>query len=109
MEKLEQQKSRDQMVKELINRAPQRIEEEFNRTTNTWLECFGSSIFQIETYLDMDKLKEEIGAEKHKNAITKLEELKNRHHSLKQQYPDKDTIPPENMKQELLALLNVFE
>lgn len=103
-----QEKNRLDELKESIRNAPERIEAEFQRTQNTWLECFGGSIFVVETYLASPKLQTLLSPEQHQKALDKIEELKNRHFELKAQYPDKDTIPPEEIKKELLDKLDVI-
>ena len=89
----------------VIERAEQGIEDEFSRTRNTWLECFGSRVFALETYLSMDSAKTEVGTERHQSIIEKLESLKERLAKLKDEYPDKDTVPPDETKRELLDSL----
>jgi hypothetical protein len=103
------QLSRVEEARGVIARAPQGIENEFVRTKNSWLECFGSSIFALETFLDCDKVKAEIGDEQFRSIIQKIADLKDRHSKLKQLYPNKATIPPDEIKQELLKKLNVLE
>ena len=103
------QLSRIEEAQGVIKRAPQRIEEEFSRSQNSWLECFGSSIFAIETYLDSDKVKAEIGEEKFKNVLQKLDDLKVKHAKFKEVYPNRSTIPPVEIRQELIEELNVLK
>jgi len=95
-------------AKRVITTASDRIEEEFEKTKNTWMDCFGSSIFVVETYLGSNKGITELG-----NKFTKinqnLEKLKERYFELKKLYPDKNNIPPDEIKQELLSILNVLE
>lgn len=111
MESFESKKqpSRIEEARDVIQRAAQRIEDEFARSKNSWLECFGSSIFVLETYLDSDKVKLEVGEAAFFKIMQKLNDLKERHHELKQDYPDKETVPPDNIKKELLDKLNVLE
>jgi hypothetical protein len=101
------QPSRVEEAQGVIQRAAQRIEDEFARSKNSWLECFGSSIFALETYLDSDKVKLEVGEVVFAKIMQKLNELKERHHELKQAY--KETVPPDDIKKELLNKLNVLE
>lgn len=120
MENFEQNKidkekalERINMAQKAINNASERTEAEFNKTANTWLECFSSSIFVVETAIvaldEAKKIKAVLGEDKVDAMIKKLESLKERHKQFVQLYPDKDTIPPENVKQELFKLLNIFE
>jgi 3-phenylpropionate/cinnamic acid dioxygenase small subunit len=96
-------------LKEAIEKAPQRIEDEFKRTVNPWLSCFKSSIFVVETYLDSQKVRELLPAEDYKKAEERLEELKERVFRLEEQYPTKKTSPPEETRQELLKKLNILK
>jgi len=95
-------------LKQLIKNAPARIEAEFKRTANDWLSCFGTTIFQIETYLTSPKLQNELGAEKYRTSLEKIEKLKNQLLALKEQFPNKLPGPPDNIKKELLKQLNIF-
>lgn len=103
-----QEKTRLEELREKIVSAPSRIEDEFARTKNSWLNCFGSSVFVVETYLFSPKLKALLTPEAYNLALQRIEELKERLHELKQQYPDKETIPPDDTKTELLQKLNVI-
>ena len=111
MENFENQppKTRVEEITNAILNSTKHIEEEFQKTANSWLECFGSRIFVIETLLYGKRSETELGAEKYNVAIKKLEALKEKHYDLKQQYPDKNTIPPDEIKQELLTMLNVLK
>ncbi|MBI2065045.1 MAG: hypothetical protein HYT62_03280 [Candidatus Yanofskybacteria bacterium] len=95
-------------IRNNIANAPTEVEAEFSRTANTWLECFGSRIFQIETYLDMNSTRTDLSEEQYGQAEAKLAELKELHAQFKQQYPDRDTIPPEEVKQELFRKLDIL-
>lgn len=105
----QQQLSRVEEAKRVIREAPINIENEFNRTANSWLACLGSVIFALETYLDSDKVKSEVGEQEYGRIMKNLEGLKEKHYDLKQEYPDKETIPPEEIRQELLDMINVFK
>lgn len=97
-------------IKKAISRAPTSIEEEFNKQNgNSWLACFTSSIFQIECYLSTRGALSELGAERHKVVDQKLESLKKRCWDLKKLYPDRDTIPPNDIKKELFILLDIMK
>ncbi len=103
-----QEKSRLEELQDLIARAPERIEAEFSRTANTWLECFGSSVFQVETYLGSPKMKALLSQERYGLAERRMDELKEKLHTLEEQYPDKETIPPETIKHQLIVELDVL-
>ena len=104
----QQEKSRLDELQDLIAAAPARIENEFLRTANDWLSCFGSSVFQVETYLGSPKLKALLSAEEYAKAEKRIEELKEMLYELRERYPSKETIPPEDIKQELLGKLDVL-
>lgn len=110
MESIERQnsKSRIEEAKKVILNASSEIEKEFKGTANSWLACFGSCVFQIEIYLFGKKAESELGGKD--NIIQeKIENLKQRLYDLKQQYPDKNTVPPDEIKQELLVMLDVLK
>ena len=56
-----------------------------------------------------DKVKAELGEEKYAAVMTSLADLKDRLHELKQQYPDKNAPPPEEVKKQMLEQLNVLK
>ena len=102
----EKPKSILEEIQEIIDKSPEKIEEEFKRTTNTWLDCFISRLFPIETYLSLRNAKAEVGSdEKYQDISIRLEDLKEKVADLKEQYPDKNTIPPEEAKKELFENL----
>jgi len=105
----EQPESRVAAAKRIIAESPKAIENECRRTKNSWPECFGSRVFPIETYLNSDKVKAELGEEKYAAVMTSLADLKDRLHELKQQYPDKNAPPPEEVKKQMLEQLNVLK
>ncbi|MDO8582304.1 MAG: hypothetical protein Q7S16_05540 [bacterium] len=105
----QQPKTHAEEARDVILKSPEQIEEQFRRTANSWLACFGSRVFAIETYLFGKKVEDELGSEKYNAVLQKLEALKQKLYDLKQQYPDKHTIPPDEIKQELLNLLDVLK
>ena len=109
MEHEPNQRNRLEELQEAITNSAPAIESEFNRTANDWLSCFGSRVFVIETYLSSKKVEELLTPEKYREVLSKLETLKNRLHALKEQYPNKETVPPEDIKQELLDSLDVLK
>ncbi|MDD5043455.1 MAG: hypothetical protein PHD51_02165 [Patescibacteria group bacterium] len=111
MEKFEKEhpKSRVDEAKDMISGSPEKIEKEFQETANSWLACFGSRVFVIETYLSGKKAEDELGSEKYNAVMEKLETLKQKLYALKRQYPDKSTTPPDKIKQELLEMLDVLK
>lgn len=108
--KQEERKTILQEIENLIDQSPEKVEAEFLRTANTWLDCFIDRLFPIETYLNMPSAQTEIGnAEQHQDILNKLEELKEKVNVLKEQYPNQDTIPPDNIKEELFnSLRNIL-
>lgn len=108
MEKTTSQ-NRLEELKEAINNAPQRIEDEFKRTVNPWLSCFKSSIFVVETYFDSQKIKELLLTDDYSEAKERLEKLKERVFQLEEKYPIKNSLPPEEIRQELLNKLNILK
>jgi len=111
MENLEKppQKTRIEEAENAILKSPEQIEEEFRRTDNSWLACFGSRVFVIETYLSGKKAETELGTEKYNTVQEKLEALKQKLYDLKQQYSAKNTVPSDKIKKELLNMLDVLK
>lgn len=102
-----QEKTRLDELREKIDGARARIESEFTRTENSWLECFGSSVFVIETYLSSPKLEALLSREQYKHALQRMDGLKEKLFELKKQYPDKNTVLPDNIKESLLQELDI--
>jgi hypothetical protein len=107
MEKEPREQTQLEMLQEAIAESRGAIEAEFERTANDWLSCFGSRVFQVEAYLGLRKVKASFSPENYQKALVRMETLKERLHELKDQYPDKATVPPDEIKEELLADLNV--
>lgn len=104
----QKEENRLEQLQEAIKHAPQSIEEEFARTANPWLSCFGSSVFVVETYLNSPRLRAMVPQEKYAEAETRMEELKQRLYELKEIYPEKKDLPPIEIRQELLDKLDIF-
>jgi hypothetical protein len=100
--------SRLEQLEEAIANSAASIELEFSRTANSWLSCFGSRVFVVETLLSSPKVEELLPVEKYQEALSKLELVKERLYQLKQIYPDKETVPPEEVKEELLQSLEII-
>ena len=108
-EKREPEESRVDMAKDAISSGAEGIKAEFQRTKNSWLACFGGRLDAIETYLSSEKAKNEFETEEYNAVQEKLETLKRRVNNLKQQYPNRNTVPPDEIKQELLDMLDVLK
>ena len=102
------EKTIGEIIKEQLETAPARVQDEFERTGNTWLECFGSIIFQQECLLDLRKTKAQFGIERVEEALQDMQKLKEFHKQLKDKYPTKDTIPSTEIKAELFKKVNVL-
>ena len=102
------EKSGLEFIRENIANAPIAVEEEFSRTANSWLECFGSRIFQMELYLGLKNTRADLSTEKYREAEIKLEQLKECHATLQEHFPNKDTIPPDDIKKELFNKLDIL-
>ncbi len=110
MEKAEPQKEKTRLeeLRDVIAGAREGIEEEFKRTANPWLACFAGQVFAAELLLESPKTKALLPAEQYQQALNRLEELKQRLWDLKQQYPERTEIVPEEIKEELLKKLDVL-
>ena len=63
----------------------------------------------METYLSSPKVKELLSQEKYQSALEKIAALKERLHELKELYPEKSTVPTDEVKKELLDALDVLK
>jgi hypothetical protein len=105
----EMPKTRIELVRDVISGAKDSIEREFSRTANSWFSCAGSVVFQLECYISSPKAKIECGDEAHDKIMARLELLKQRLTELKGQYPEKDPVPPEEIKEEILSQINILD
>lgn len=102
------EESRVEEMRAIIQGARESVTGEFTRTPNDWLSCFGSKIFQLETYLFSPKTQAELG-ERLSLVERRLDVLKQRLAELKAIYPTKDSVPPSEIQEELFAALNVLK
>lgn len=98
-------------LRDYIKRASKRTEREFTTTQNTWMGCFLTNIFVIETqmYTDSDELQKALG-EKYQTVKDRLKSIKQRSLELREQYPSREVSPSDDIKRELWnELNNIFE
>lgn len=102
-----QSQRRLEEIKASVRNVRSGIEAEYARTTNSWMECAGSRAFQLECFLDSEKAEQELGKDVCESLRTKLARAIDRLIELKRQYPDKQTEPPAEIKEEMISLLTV--
>lgn len=90
--------SQEWNLAEFAAESAQAIEREFNRTQNSWLACYGTRIFVIETrlYPPTDTITQ------------RLEDAKIRLQYLHAQYPEESDIPPVDIQTDMLSRLDVL-
>lgn len=96
-------------MKEMILESSKSIEAEFLRSPNPWLACFAGHLDKLEVYLSLSNKKGLFTFDEYKKLDNKIEDLKKEVYLLRKQYFDKDTIPPEEIKKELLKKLDIFQ
>lgn len=96
------------MLQSAIAGAPAGIEAEFARTANTWPSCVGSRVFVIDTYLSIKSVEDALGPVAYQAVMKRMDRLQERLAEVKAQYPTKVDQPPEEVKHELLTLLDVL-
>lgn len=94
-------------IHKVIDGASKAIPDEFKKTDNSWMACFGSRVFQLEMWLSMAR--GEITVQDYDLYQSRLDELKTDLEKLKQKFPEKNTIPDLELQEELLKRLNIFE
>ena len=97
------------VLKEAIDGAETQIEAEFERTDNSWMDCFGSMVFAVELYSNTDELKGLITPEQHQTVLSNIEKLKKHFRNMREKYPSREKMPPEKIKQELISELDVLK
>jgi len=110
---MEQEKSAKEQfyeeIKTIIAGAPEMIKNEFKTSPAIWINCFGSIVFSL-SLLFLSARKREILPEEEYNKVSeKISKLKERFRGLQKEYPHKDTVPSEELQQELLKSLNILE
>lgn len=92
-----------------IRVAPERIEQEFATTTNTWIDCWGTRVVALDMIVQYARRKDLLPTETLEQLQQRVAGLIERLSSLKEQYPTRETNPPEALKQELISELNILE
>ena len=97
-------------LQEIIRNSPEGIAREYATTPNPWLACFVTrlTVLMGRMQLHEAELKRVLTPERYQETVEKLSTLDQRVRELKEQYSNKETDPPENIKQELLQKLNIF-
>lgn len=91
-----------------INLSETAIQTEFETSTNAWADCFGSMVDVISMYLHLHKVSKNLSPEMLEMAIQRTEELKDEFYRLKSEYPKRENIPSEEIRQRLVKRLDVF-
>jgi hypothetical protein len=94
---------------EVISDLSESIEAEFKRSANPWLVCFKGHLDPLQTYLSLAKRKEQISEHEYERLDSKIEDLKLKVIELIKKYPNKEDIPPDEIKKELLEEYNIFK
>lgn len=91
-----------------IRSAPKSIEKELARSDNPWLACFATILTVLlgRMRLHGDELKEVLSPEGYNSAWKKLTALEKQ---VKELQGKREFEPPEELKQELLDKVNLFE
>lgn len=111
MGKIEQPEGENfvEIMREIVAKSRSGIKEEFSRTANSWLACFAGHLDALDAYLSLADNKGQFSSEEYKKLSGKIEKLKEQVHSLRPLYPDKNTIPPEALQEELLKAFDIFQ
>lgn len=90
-------------IAQLIEWSPEAIELELSRTASNWLACVGTRVFVIESYLPEHDI-----TSTDRLYRARMEDLKIRLHRLLLQYPLPGSLIGDELKEDLLARLNVL-
>jgi hypothetical protein len=95
----------EKLVKQIIVNAEDIIKEKYQQTDNSWMACYKDLLTSIKMYFDL------LGHDQKKFTLASnnLKELINKSDQLADIYPDKGSVLPEDIKQELIASLNIFD
>jgi|SRR3989344_8298456 len=103
-----QPKNHLELIQEQIENAGSLIEAEFARSGNTWIECLVTRVATIELRLSLSERSVLPSGERLTKARAKLEWLKSRIPELRKEYPAKESILSDNVKQELISALDIL-
>lgn len=103
--KAERMQTPVEAIQMMIDDAPITTEGEFIRTANSWLACFGSNVFRIETALISSR---RYLGDKYIPAQERIEELKIILRDLMLEHAGEKWIPGDTLRHDLFRQLNVF-
>lgn len=110
MEKISTPEKSDlEVLKGYISNSKEEIENEYNSTTNSWIRCFGTMMAAIGVFLALDSVKEGLSKEELNEAKRKQKLLAEKFNELNPLYPTHESVVPDEIKEELIASLDVFK
>jgi hypothetical protein len=93
-----------------IAESPQNIEREFGgEAGNSWLACVNTRLQLISGYLTFSTMNGQISSEEEGLANEKLQKIIDRVRELQIIYPKKENVPPKEIKNEILAKLDILK
>lgn len=105
---LAKEKSNEETIRDIIRQTPELIANQFTGGQITWLECLTNSVLAIEMYLSIDAAKIELGEARHANIVKNLKKLREKIKKMMDEFSEPENIPPDDIKNSLLAELNVI-
>ena len=109
MEGPPKQETRLSELNDLIGGMRAGIEREYAKGGNSWAACVGSRVFQLETVLH-GTWSGDTSVPEDKLALAKerIEAFKYKLADLKRDYPERDSVPPQDVQEEIIRELNVL-
>ncbi|MBI4262361.1 hypothetical protein HY624_02440 [Candidatus Uhrbacteria bacterium] len=107
---LEKEESLVDRARVMIASAPARIEKEFQESEDeeSWADCFAHRVDALKGYFFKPRMHQELTEVQWENTHNRLQTLLKRVRAVQSQYPDRNTVPPDAVKQELFLLLDIF-
>ena len=99
----------DREKRKKLEALEEEIEQELKKTANNWTACFGGELAITESDLSFKVRAGEIEKEKGKGLQSGIELLKLRIQRLAKQYPLKESLPPDEEREQLLNDLAILK
>ena len=105
-----QEKTNLENIKEAIANSPQKIQDEFERSENDWFACYRSRLSVIRMYLHFIKEEGSLPEDECEALEKRLEDLKAKVIEFEKSHSrEKEPQPTEEIRQELLDGLDIFQ
>ena len=96
-------------IKQIIAESPQKLQDEFDRSNNVWVDCFNTRFILVGRYLDLFKESAEYTPQNYAVVESNFQKLTETFKPIHKQYRSREMDPSPEVKDDLFKLLNIFE